>query len=119
MSSNFRSFLIWFIVIQVTFCTVFSTNPSQPQHVIAAVLLILEVFVLPIFFFLQAFFLSVVLVATIIYLGTVGDYFKLGQYAVIAPKKESAMKGESEYIAFITSVLNMLFVIFLFVPPQA
>lgn len=48
------------------------------------------------FYLLQAFFLTVVVVATVIYLGVARDYFSLSQYAALTPKQDISVQGELE-----------------------
>ena len=45
---------------------------------------------------LQVFILIVIAVATLIYLGTAGDYFSLSQYATLAPKGDVSVLGRLE-----------------------
>ncbi|KAL9967593.1 hypothetical protein ACROYT_G025855, partial [Oculina patagonica] len=46
----------------------------------------------------KVFFLTVVAVATVIYLGVARDYFSLSQYAALTPKKHILVKVESELL---------------------
>ncbi|KAJ7370442.1 hypothetical protein OS493_032332 [Desmophyllum pertusum] len=55
----------------------------------------------------KAFFLTVVAVATVIYLGTFRDYFSLTQYAAVAPKGDIPVQSESESTGRVNQAYNL------------
>ena len=46
--------------------------------------------------FIKAFFVIVVVVATVVYLGTVRDFFRMEQYTAVTPKEDMQIQGKSD-----------------------
>lgn len=54
-----------------------------------------EIFGFNCLLFIKAFFVIVVVVATVVYLGTVRDFFRMEQYTAVTPK-EDMVQGKSD-----------------------
>lgn len=46
--------------------------------------------------FFKAFFVIVLVVATVVYLGTVRDFFRMDQYTAVTPKEDMQIQGKSD-----------------------